>query len=87
MTRNRLLLECSACGQGKLIDVVLSDDGVIGVVKCDECKMTELRATRSVRRPVRVPVEEPSVGNGQGPSDPPARGLRHALANVFNPAR
>jgi hypothetical protein len=86
MTRNRLLLECSACGQGKLIDVAVSDDGLIGVVKRDECKTKDLRAAHASRRPARRPTVEATVSDGRGSSDLPMGRLRQVLGNVFSPA-
>ena len=50
MTRNRLPLECSRCGQGKLIDVAVSDDGMVGAAVCDECKTHDLSLAGAARR-------------------------------------
>ena len=50
MTRNRLPLECSHCRQAKLIDIAISDDGMVGVAVCDECKTHDLRLANAARR-------------------------------------
>jgi transcription elongation factor Elf1 len=42
MVRDRFLLECPHCGKGKLIDVAVSSEGMIGPVKCDDCKARDL---------------------------------------------
>ena len=63
------MLECTRCRRARLIDVALTDDGMLGVAKCDECKTDELRFAHAMRprprRPLRrhepvVAVEEPS---------------------------
>jgi hypothetical protein len=67
ISRQRLLLECSRCRRAKLIDVALTDDGMMGAAKCDECKTDQLRFAHALRprpqRPLRrhepvVAVEE-----------------------------
>jgi hypothetical protein len=69
ITRERLMLECSRCRRARLIDVALTDDGMLGAAKCDECKTDELRLAHAMRlrprRPLRrhepiVAVVEPS---------------------------
>jgi len=58
-----LLLECSRCRQAKLIDVDLTDDGMLGMAKCDECKTDELRVAHVMRPRPRRPLRryEPVV--------------------------
>jgi hypothetical protein len=59
MERQRLFLECSSCGAAKFIDVAVRDDGVLGFVKCDECKGRDI-LKRSTARPLprRTPVSD-----------------------------
>ena len=63
------MLECSRCRRARLIDVALTDDGMLGAAKCDEFKTDELRFAHAMRprprRPLRrhepiVAVEESS---------------------------
>jgi NAD-dependent SIR2 family protein deacetylase len=63
ISRQRLLLECSHCGQSKLIDVAIADDGMMGIAKCDACKTDELRVASVMRPPPRRPLRrlEPVV--------------------------
>ena len=56
ISRERLLLECSRCGHAKLIDVALTDDGMLGAAKCDECKTDELRFAHAMRPRPRRPL-------------------------------
>lgn len=61
ISRKRLLLECSHCGQAGLIDVAVSDDGMMGVVNCDECKTNGLRSANALRRRPRRPLRHPGA--------------------------
>jgi hypothetical protein len=73
ISRRRLLLECSRCGQAKLIDVALTDDGMLGAAKCDECKTDELRFAHAMRPRPRRPLRrhEPVVtAVAEAPEEP-----------------
>jgi hypothetical protein len=59
ISRQRLPLECLRCGQAKLIDVAIADDGMLGVAKCDECKTNELRVAHAMRLRPRRPLRPP----------------------------
>ena len=63
ISRQRLLLDCSHCGQAKLIDVAITDDGMMGIAKCDACKTDELRVANVMRLRPRRPLRrfEPPV--------------------------
>ena len=65
ISRRRLPLQCSSCGQPKLIDVAIADDGMLGIAKCDACKTDELRNANVMRvrprRPHRRLRLEPTV--------------------------
>jgi hypothetical protein len=52
MDRHRFRLECPHCGQEKLVEVAVSADGMMGPVKCDDCKARgfSMRARRPARR-------------------------------------
>jgi hypothetical protein len=59
ISRQRLPLECLRCGQAKLIDVAIADDGMLGVAKCDDCKTDELRVAHAMRVRPRRPLRPP----------------------------
>ena len=63
ISRQRLLLECSHCRQSKLIDVAITDDGMMGIANCDACKTDELRVANVMRVRPRRPLRrlEPVV--------------------------
>ena len=50
------MLECTRCRQARLIDVALTDDGMLGMAKCDECKTDELRFAHAMRPRPRRPL-------------------------------
>lgn len=91
MIRQRLLLQCPSCRESKLIDVAVRDDGVMGLVKCDECKARDI-LSRTVARPVsrRALGPEPSPeANNQPAAAPGGRLVQRArlgLSHVFRPA-
>jgi hypothetical protein len=72
ITRERLLLECSRCERAKLIDVALTDDGMLGIAKCDECKTDELRFAHAMRPRPRRPLRrhEPVVAVDESAEEP-----------------
>jgi hypothetical protein len=72
ISRQRLLLECSRCRRAKLIDVALTDDGMMGMAKCDECKTDELRFAHAMRPRQRRPLrrQEPVVHVEASPEAP-----------------
>ena len=90
ISRQRLPLECSHCGQAKLIDVAIADDGMMGITKCDACKTDELRVASIMRprprRPLRrveplvMPVE--SVEPEWIPAGEVLRRVRSALGEL-----
>jgi transcription elongation factor Elf1 len=59
MVRDRFLLECPHCGKGKLIDVAISDSGMLGPIKCDDCKA---RALLRRAMPRAIPIRSGAVG-------------------------
>lgn len=63
ISRQRLLLDCSHCGQAKLIDVAITEDGMMGIAKCDACKTDALRVANVMRLRPRRPLRrlEPMV--------------------------
>jgi hypothetical protein len=63
ISRQRLLLDCSHCGQPKLIDVAVTQDGMMGIAKCDACKTDALRVANVMRLRPRRPLRrfEPTV--------------------------
>jgi hypothetical protein len=71
MAHQRFLLECPHCGESKLINVAVSDDGLMGPVKCDECKTASLRL--SARRPVRRTVESAPQAQAPAPAPEPEK--------------
>ena len=73
ISRQRLLLECSRCRQAKLIDVALTDDGMLGMAKCDECKTDELRFAHAMRPRPRRPLrrQEPVAAAVEESPDEP----------------
>ncbi len=72
VTRERLLLECSRCRRARLIDVALTDDGMLGSAKCDECKTDELRFAHAMRPRPRRPLRrhEPVVAVEETATEP-----------------
>jgi hypothetical protein len=91
ISRERLLLDCLHCGQAKLIDVAITDDGMMGAAKCDECKTDGLRFAHAMRRRPRRPLRpfEPTVTVEAEPVEPewiPAgevlRRVRNALGDL-----
>jgi hypothetical protein len=93
MIRQRLLLECQHCRQVKLVDVVVRDDGVMGLVKCDECKARDILTRTVPRRPTRRPISsrDPTMATKSDEAPPTPNGrffrrLRLGLGNVFGPA-
>jgi hypothetical protein len=56
ISRQRLLLDCSHCGEAKLIDVAITDDGMMGIAKCDACKTDALRVANVMRLRPRRPL-------------------------------
>ncbi|MGZ4384677.1 MAG: hypothetical protein ACXVY3_08755 [Gaiellaceae bacterium] len=72
ISRQRLLLECSRCRQAKLIDVALTDDGMLGMAKCDESKTDELRFAHAMRPRPRRPLRrhEPAAAVAATPEEP-----------------
>jgi hypothetical protein len=84
------MLECSRCRRARLIDVALTDDGMLGMAKCDECKTDELRFAHAMRprprRPLRrhepvAAVEESSEEPEWIPSGEVLRRVRIALGD------
>lgn len=59
ISRERLLLECSRCRQAKLIDVAITEDGMLGMARCDACKTDDLRVGNALRRRQRRPLRRP----------------------------
>ena len=59
ISRERLLLECSRCRQAKLIDVAITEDGMLGITRCDACKTDDLRVANALRRRQRRPLRPP----------------------------
>lgn len=59
VSRERLLLECSRCRQAKLIDVAITEDGMLGTARCDACKTDDLRVANTLRRRRRRPLRPP----------------------------
>jgi hypothetical protein len=56
ISRERLPLECSHCGQAKLIDVAIAENGMMGIAKCDTCKTDALRVASIMRPRPRRPL-------------------------------
>ena len=42
MVHERFIFECPQCGKGKMIDVAISESGLRGPGKCDDCKADDL---------------------------------------------
>jgi hypothetical protein len=70
ISRRRLLLECSRCRQAKLIDVDVTDDGMLGVTRCDVCKTDDLRYANASRRRQRRPLRRTEPAPHPEPTDP-----------------
>lgn len=94
MIRQRLLLACPTCRQAKLIDVAVRDDGVMGVVKCDECKGRDILAGSGAKARTRRATSRTQPSEAANPEQATATSsgrtggrLRMALGNLLGPTR